>query len=98
MRLSVEVTNTGNADGREVVQFYAEKQEGVARELVGFAKVSVPAGKSVRATAYADKREFSVWRGAWRIEKENFILRAAKHAEDEGIRTELKLNRTRDEK
>ena len=98
VRLSVEVTNTGNADGREVVQFYAEKQEGVARELVGFAKVYVPAGKSVRATAYADKREFSVWRGAWHIEKENFILRAAKHAEDEGIRTELKLNRTRDEK
>lgn len=58
--LTVDVKNTSEIDGKEVVQAYVQKpytqkdiQNGVEKaavELVGFTKVDVPAGESVTAT------------------------------------------------
>ena len=54
VRLSVTVTNTGVLDGEDVVQLYARDHVGQvsrpALELVGFTRVAVPAGASVRVT------------------------------------------------
>lgn len=58
--LTVDVTNTSNIDGKEVVQAYVQKpytqkdiENGVEKasvELVGFTKVDVPANETVQAT------------------------------------------------
>ncbi len=67
--LSCRVRNAGDRDGAEVVQLYARDHAGqVARpdiELIGFSRVEVPAGRSVRVTftvpagafAYAGRAE-----------------------------------------
>ncbi len=83
VQLSVTVTNTGALDGEDVVQLYARDHVGQvsrpALELVGFTRVAVPAGGSVRVTftvpagalAYAGRTErivdpgrHTVWVGA----------------------------------
>ncbi len=69
VRVAVTVTNDGDVDGEDVVQLYGRDHVGqVARpvvELLGFARVPVPAGESVRvsfdvpagAFAFAGRRE-----------------------------------------
>jgi beta-glucosidase len=56
--LAVEVTNTGDRDGDEVVQLYVtDEVASVARpvrELIGFARVAIPAGASRTVTFAVD--------------------------------------------
>lgn len=67
LTLTATVTNTGDRDGAEVVQVYlgipAENQP--PKRLVGFAKVTVPAGASERLEITVDPaathHPFSVW-------------------------------------
>jgi beta-glucosidase len=73
--LSVEVANTGQRDGKEVVQVYStarnSKVDRPARELKGFQKVLIPAGKTKRITMaipIADLAYYNVARGAWEVE------------------------------
>ncbi|MEJ2004779.1 MAG: glycoside hydrolase family 3 C-terminal domain-containing protein, partial [Cyclobacteriaceae bacterium] len=52
--VSVDVTNTGERDGKEVVQLYIQDVVGSitrpVRELKGFQKVEIPAGESLTVT------------------------------------------------
>ena len=61
--VEVDVTNTSDRDGVEVVQIYVEPQASLlhrpVRELKGFAKVSVPAGETVTARVQLDDRAFA---------------------------------------
>ena len=61
--VEVDVTNTSDRDGVEVVQIYVEPQQSLlhrpVRELKGFAKVSVPAGETVTARVQLDDRAFA---------------------------------------
>lgn len=60
-----DVTNAGARDGSEIAQVYVKNHAGTAlrpeRELRGFVKVFVPAGKTVRAGVTLDERAFSMW-------------------------------------
>jgi beta-glucosidase len=60
---TLTVTNTGDRDGRHVVQVYAIRTvDGrPIRHLVGFASVTVSAGESVRATVDCSTRPLQRW-------------------------------------
>jgi beta-glucosidase len=65
VQVSVEVTNTGNRAGAEVVQVYvADSHSEVPRppkELKGFAKVRLEPGETRRVTIELDRRSFAYY-------------------------------------
>ena len=76
--LVVRVTNTGERDGRQVVQVYAERAastiERPARWLVGFAAVTAAGGESVEARVSVPARRLAHWDGAWVTEPGDYTL------------------------
>ena len=70
--VSATVTNTGSIAGAEVVQLYvAPPQNGLyrpAKELKGFAKVSLQPGESQTVHFELNDRSFAVWcDGCWKV-------------------------------
>lgn len=70
--VSATVTNTGSTAGAEVVQLYvAPPQNGLyrpAKELKGFAKVSLQPGESQTVHFELNDRSFAVWfDGSWKV-------------------------------
>ena len=65
LRCRVEVINTGDRDGHEVVQLYVAPPPGdlvrPPRELRGFVRVWVPAGATVTAIIDVDHRALAAW-------------------------------------
>ena len=63
LRVSVDVTNTGDVFGKEVVQFYVADKTGVAvrpvHELKGFEKVALNPGETKTVTVTLDERAFA---------------------------------------
>jgi beta-glucosidase len=62
--VSVEVRNTGNRDGQEVVQVYArpgESQAGPQQRLIGFKRLALGAGKSERVTISIPGETLRTW-------------------------------------
>ncbi|KTS12969.1 beta-glucosidase [Microbacterium testaceum] len=78
--LVVRLTNTGERDGRQVVQVYAERAESSverpSRWLVGFAAVTAAPGESVEARVSVPARRLAHWDGAWVTEPGDFTLLA----------------------
>lgn len=81
MTIELELTNTGKIDGAEVVQVYvADLQASVQRprkELKGFKKVAVAAGKSTKVEVTLDKYAISFWseeHSAWLAEAGEFLV------------------------
>jgi len=64
VEVSVTVKNTGNRSGEEVVQVYVSDREASVpvpiRKLVGFTRISLPAGASREVSFTIDPREFSL--------------------------------------
>jgi beta-glucosidase len=86
---SVELANTGDRDGHEVVQVYVAPPPGpferAPRELRGFARVHVPAGQRVTATITLDRRAFAVWdpdAATWVVPPGTYTLVAAASSRD----------------
>lgn len=83
--VSVEIENTGNRTGSEVVQVYlSRKNSSVNRPplwLAGFEKVTVEAGAVKRVTVEVDPRRFAHYDGGWEFEAGEFELYAAKSSE-----------------
>ena len=69
--VSATVTNTGSTAGAEVVQLYvAPPKNGPyrpAKELKGFAKLSLQPGESRTVTFELNDRSFAVWCDGWQI-------------------------------
>lgn len=90
--VSVDITNTGDRDGHEVVQLYISDVECAAlrprKELKGFTKVWVAKGSSVTAEVSLDKYALSYWneeQEKWHAEKGTFkviISRSANPKEE----------------
>lgn len=63
--VEVDVTNTSNRSGSEVVQLYVEPSPAIlqrpVRELKGFAKVHLEAGQTVTARIELDRRAFAYY-------------------------------------
>jgi beta-glucosidase len=94
--ISVEVTNTGDRTGSDVVQLYVSDPEASLvrpqKELKGFAKVTLQPGETKRVTIALDDRAFAFYAPSakhWLVEKGRFIIRAARHAADPGLTAEV---------
>ncbi|EGQ73959.1 glycoside hydrolase family 3 N-terminal domain-containing protein [Actinomyces sp. oral taxon 448] len=68
--VDVDVTNTGARDGEEVVQLYIHQRHGRSsrpvRELKGFRRVAVPAGRTITVEFGLGPDELSYWSAASR--------------------------------
>ena len=88
LTVSVDVTNTGSVDGKEVVQLYvADRESSVfrpVRELKGFEKVFLKAGETRTVTFTLDKRSFAYWNTEihdWFVETGIFDIQICRDAE-----------------
>ena len=96
--VTVEVTNTGDRAGREVVQVYAGRPqseiERPVRWLAGFAGVTAQPGETVRAEITVPARAFEHWdveAGGWATEPGGFGLEAGPSSEELPLRTSMEV-------
>jgi beta-glucosidase len=84
VNVSLDVTNTGDRDGSDLVQIYLRKKDSKVRRpelwLAGFAKVRTRAGETSRVSISLDSRRFAHYADKWCVEKgayEIFVSRSA---------------------
>jgi beta-glucosidase len=101
LEASVDVTNTGDRAGQEVVQLYVrDPQSRVARphkELKGFAKLDLAPGETKTATFTLDRRSLAYWddlRHAWVAEAGAFEALAGSSSADIRARAGFELTKT----
>jgi beta-glucosidase len=87
--VTVSVRNTGDRDGREVVQLYASRSEStverVPRWLIGSAAVDAAPGEVVNALITVGEHNFRHWDGSthrWMIEPGTYRLHAGRSVVD----------------
>ncbi len=83
LRAAVDVTNTGDRAGDEVVQFYVGYPETTVerpvRELKSFGRISLQSGETQRVTCHIPVSRFAYWddmRHRWRVEPVRHTLYA----------------------
>ena len=92
---SLTITNTSRRDGSEVVQLYVSAPGAVfgpARELKGYAKVDVPAGRSTSVRIPFDRYTFRHWetsRGAWETEAGTWTIHVGPNVRDTPLSASL---------
>ena len=87
--VSLTVTNTGSVAGAEIVQLYVAKKNSEifrpARELKGFARVTLAPGEKQRITIMLDDKAFRFWNvkaNRWEIEGGEYELLVGASVED----------------
>ena len=87
--VSLTVTNTGSVAGTEIVQLYIAKKNSElfrpAKELKGFARVTLAAGEKQRITIMLDDKAFRFWNvkaNRWEIEGGEYELLVGASVED----------------
>lgn len=87
--VSVDVTNTGNRAGKEVVQLYVgDKESKVIRpdkELKDFAKIALEPGETKTVTFILSKRAFAYYNtqiADWHVESGDFDIMTGKSSRD----------------
>ncbi|MFJ9173763.1 glycoside hydrolase family 3 C-terminal domain-containing protein [Streptomyces sp. NPDC102360] len=86
---SVTVTNTGDREGREVVQFYVSKPDSAVmrplQELKGHATVSLAPGESARVSVLLERGDLAYWdtrADRWTVEGGSYEVRSAASSRD----------------
>lgn len=89
LSVSVDVTNTGCTQGKEIVQFYIRPvQTSIdrpVRELKGYGKIDLAPGETGTVTTILDRRSFAYWEEEihqWRIEGGRYAVEAAASSRD----------------
>lgn len=89
VQVELEITNTGDRDGDEVVQLYVRDRESTVhrpvKELKAFAKVHVVAGATQTVRLELDRRSFAYWdsaTSAWQVEGGEFELLVGSSSRD----------------
>jgi beta-glucosidase len=85
--VSVEVTNTGDRAGSEVVQVYVEPPSGdparPLRHLAGFRRVDVEAGASASVSIELGRRAFSAWvNSQWTVPPGEYTIHVGRSSRD----------------
>ena len=87
--VSLTVTNTGSVAGTEIVQLYIAKKSSElfrpAKELKGFARVTLAPGEKQRITIMLDDKAFRLWNvkaNRWEIEGGEYELLVGASVED----------------
>lgn len=97
LTVSVDVTNSGNYDGEEIVQVYvADKVASMVRpvkELKGFKKVFIKKGETVKVDIELDSRELGFWTNDMKyvVEPGEFTVMVGPNSEDLQAKT-VRLN------
>nr|WP_177031123.1 glycoside hydrolase family 3 C-terminal domain-containing protein [Paenibacillus sp. 276b] len=99
LTVSVDVTNNGKVEGKEVVQLYVAPHKGViirpVKELKGFSKVSLKPGETETVIFVLDKRSFAYWNielNGWHVESGKYDIVIGKNARDEVLKHETIVN------
>lgn len=99
--VSLTVTNTGSVAGTEIVQLYISKKDGQifrpARELKGFARVTLAPGEKQRITIALDDKAFRFWNvkaDRWEIEGGEYELLVGASVEDIRLREKISVQGT----
>ena len=89
LTVTVDVTNTGDLAGKEVVQLYVGDKESEVfrpvRELKGFEKVALNPGETKTVSFTLDKRSFAYWNAAihdWYVESGDFTIEIGRSSRD----------------
>jgi beta-glucosidase len=95
--ISVDIENTGNKNGKEVVQLYSTKTnsevERAAQELKGFEKVMVRAGQTVTVVIAVPVKElayYHVEKKSWVVESGAYTFKIGSSSRD--IKQEITIN------
>lgn len=98
LEVKVDVTNTGNCSGKEVVQLYVSAKEGQAvrpvRELRGFQKISLDPGETKTVAIKLDGRAFSYWNTRihdWFVESGLYEIQIGRSAHDILLKKEIQV-------
>lgn len=89
LRVSVDVTNTGNRFGKEVVQLYVAPKNSTVirpvRELRAFEKTGIAPGETKTVTFLLDSRSYAYWSTEihdWHVESGEYEIQIGKNAQD----------------
>ena len=89
LRVSVDVTNTGNRFGKEVVQLYVAPKNSTVirpvRELRAFEKTGIAPGETKTVTFLLDSRAYAYWSTeihGWHVESGEYEVQVGKNAQD----------------
>lgn len=93
--VSVGITNTGDREGKHVVQVYAQRRDSAVerpvRWLAGFAPVRLSPGESTVVDVAVDVRAFAHWHDGWTYEPGLFAVRAGSSVDDLPLETTVVL-------
>lgn len=73
--IDVQITNSGSVTGQEVVQLYVGIPNSPPKQLRGFEKLALAAGKSSTARFELSKRDLSVWD----VTKQQWVIQPGEH-------------------
>ena len=89
LRVSVDVTNTGDQSGKEVVQLYVAPKDSTVirpvRELRAFDKIGLAPGETKTVTFLLDSRAYTYWSTeihGWHVESGEYDIQIGKNAQD----------------
>ncbi|HEY88167.1 MAG TPA: glycosyl hydrolase [Thermoflexia bacterium] len=101
LQISVDVTNTGDVAGKEIVQLYVHDQESrlvrPEKELKGFAKVTLAPGETQTVTLELDTRAFAYYDPAyqqWITESGAFDILIGRSSADICLQATVQLEST----
>lgn len=101
VKISVDVTNTGKRQGKEVVQLYVSAGESKVirpvRELREFAKISLEPGETKTVSFTLDKRAFAYWNTQihdWYVETGSYEIQIGTSAESIILEKSIKVEST----
>lgn len=89
LKVSVDVTNTGNRFGKEVIQLYVAPKNSTVirpvRELRAFDKIGIAPGETKTVTFLLDSRAYAYWSTeihGWHVESGEYEIQIGKNAQD----------------
>ena len=98
LTVKVDVTNTGNCKGKEVIQLYISAKEGQVirpvRELRAFKKISLNPGETKNVVLELDGRAFSYWNTEihdWYMEPGSYKIQIGKSAQEILLEKEVQV-------
>ncbi len=98
LEVSFEIENVSETDGKEVSQIYVRAMSSYVyrpyKELKGFAKTLVKAGKTEKVTVKLDKRAFEYWSvglDCWEVEDGIYEIIVAASVADEKLKAKVRI-------
>lgn len=102
LSVSVDVKNTGDCQGKEVVQLYVAPVNSEvprpARELKGFEKVSLEPGEKKTVAFTMDDRAFAIWNAdlhCWDVPDGTYMIQICRNAQEVILEKEVQVKNTK---